>query len=61
VVGHETVTEYSGAVVRRVPRQKFQVEPAVAGGVKDRLAIVSALRNVVRDASKNDASAAGHT
>ncbi len=61
VVCHETVPENSGAVVCGVPRQKIQVEPAVVGGVENRLAIVSTLRNVVSDAGKNDTGAARHT
>jgi hypothetical protein len=47
--------------VRRVSRQKIQVEPAVIGGVENRLAIVAALRNVVSDTGQNDSRAAWHT
>jgi hypothetical protein len=47
--------------MRGVARQKIEIESAVIGGVKDRLAIVSTLRNVVRDARENYTGAAGHT
>jgi len=38
-----------------------QIEVTVIGRAKDRLAIVPTLRNVVSDARKDDARAAGHT
>jgi len=40
--------------------QQFQVEEAVLVGVKDSLAIVSALSDVVRQAHRNHASDSRH-
>jgi hypothetical protein len=61
VVRHEAIAENSDAVARSVSAQEIEVEAAVIGGVEDRLAIVSALRNVVSGARKDEAGAAGHT
>jgi hypothetical protein len=60
MVRHEAVSEDSGAVVRGMPAQEFQIETAVIGGMENRLAVVSALGEVVGDAGNDDARTAGH-
>jgi hypothetical protein len=57
VVGHEAVAENSDAVTRGMAAQQVQIETALTGGVKDRLAVVSTLGGVMGDAWNDDTSA----
>jgi hypothetical protein len=44
-----------------VPAQEVQIETALTGRVKDRLAVVSTLGNVMGDVWNDETSATGHS
>lgn len=60
MVGHETVAEDSRAVLRGVPGQQIPIEPAVIIGVEYLLAVVAALRDVMRNTRNDDTRTPWH-
>jgi hypothetical protein len=55
VVAHQTVTQNVQPQTPGVLREEFQVDPAVVIDEENLLAVVSALRNVIRHAGNDDA------
>jgi hypothetical protein len=60
MVGHEAVAQKTEPAASGVEGEDLQVSAIVRGGKEDRLAIVAALRDVMRYAGDDYAGATGH-
>jgi hypothetical protein len=59
VIGHETVTQNSGAMADGIVTEQIEVSVAIAEGTEYRLAVVAPLSDVMGNAGKHDSGTTG--